>query len=61
MSNQFQTIGAVAKELGVTDDKLRRLEKAGIVTPIRATNGVRIFSEQDKARVVAFLKVKAAP
>jgi len=49
-------ISAVAQELGVSADWLRRLERAGqILKAQRDVNGHRRFSPEDVARVRALL------
>jgi excisionase family DNA binding protein len=48
-------IGAVASVIGVSRDTLRRLEREGVMTPLRDRVGHRRFSEADIERIRAAL------
>ena len=56
-------IGAIAKELGVSRDTIRRLERRGLISAERDWAGHRRFSKNDLelARTFLFKKEGAKP
>jgi excisionase family DNA binding protein len=50
-------IGEAAQTLGISRDTIRRLERAGVITPARDRAGQRRFSAGDIERIrAAFLR-----
>jgi excisionase family DNA binding protein len=47
---KFVTVGWVARRLGISDDRVRQLERSGALRCRRATGGLRIFAEDDVER-----------
>lgn len=45
------TIGELAKRIGINPKTIRYYEDVGLLHPVRAQNGYRIFSEQDESHV----------
>lgn len=43
----------VARELGVTPDRVRRMEAAGVIRAVRTAGGRRLFAKQEIERVRA--------
>jgi len=48
-------IGQVAKEIGVSDQTIRNLEKRGLIFPERDWDGNRIFAPGDIQRISEIL------
>jgi DNA-binding transcriptional MerR regulator len=48
-------IGRVAKEIGVSDQTIRNLEKRGLICPQRDWDGNRIFDPGDIQRISEIL------
>lgn len=46
MTNFWMT-GAVAKDLSLSEDRVRQLERAGILKALRTSTGVRLFDPAD--------------
>jgi len=43
----FWMTGVVAKNLSISEDRVRQLERAGILKAIRTSTGVRLFDPAD--------------
>lgn len=44
-------VGTVARRLDVSDDRVRQLERTGVLRAIRTSTGVRLFDPADVERV----------
>jgi hypothetical protein len=47
-------IGTAAREVGVHPITLKRLEKIGVIRPLRDRNGCRLFSPEDLQKARAY-------
>lgn len=50
------SIKHVAQSTGYTSDNIRRLEKIGVVKPVRDTTGRRLFCFGDIEKILAYKK-----
>ena len=55
MERRFFRIGEVAREIGVSDQTIRNLEKRGLISPERDWTGDRIFAPGDIQRISEIL------
>lgn len=55
MERRFFRIGEVAKEIGVSDQTIRNLEKRGLICPERDWTGNRIFAPGDIEKISQIL------
>ncbi len=53
MKEKFQTTGEAARELDLSSERVRQLERAGILRAIKTRSGTRLFKPQDIARLAA--------
>jgi DNA-binding transcriptional MerR regulator len=55
MEQRRLRIGQVAKEIGVSDQTIRNLEKRGLISPQRDWDGNRIFGPGDVEKIASIL------
>ena len=60
MAKRLVTTGAAAHRLGLSPERVRQLEREGVIRATRTENGVRLFSLDDVDRLADKRASKAA-
>lgn len=52
--SQILTIGELSKRVGINPKTIRFYEDIGLIVPVRAENGYRIFNSKDEQRLLFY-------